>query len=96
MAHVSERGWSGLPDGDWIPKAVEAGFVLVTGDRNEATRRYTADDLRRMRARVILLGRFFDHLGVWDKAKWWVTRIERVAAARRKPRKWKRGADGQT
>lgn len=76
MAHIRQRGWSGLPDNQWIPKANEQGFVIVTGDRNETTRGYATADLKAMGARVILLGQFWDHLGRWERAKWLVNHIE--------------------
>ena len=76
MAHLSQRGWSGLPDRQWIAQATQSGFVIITGDRNERTRGYTVDALKAMGARVILLGRFWDHLNRWERAKWLVQRIE--------------------
>ncbi|GIV10278.1 MAG: hypothetical protein KatS3mg019_2369 [Fimbriimonadales bacterium] len=78
MAHIRQRGWSGLPDKQWIPKATQQGFVIVTGDRNEATRGYTTADLKQMGARVILLGKFWDHLSRWERAKWLVNNIEAI------------------
>ncbi len=80
MAHVSQRGWSGLPDRDWIVQATQNDFVIITGDRNEKTRGYTVNDLKAIQARVILLGRFWDHLNRWQRAKWLVQRIERLVA----------------
>lgn len=80
MAHIRQRGWSGLPDSDWISKATEAGFVIITGDRNERTRGYTVADLKVMAARVILLGQFWDHLNRWERAKWLVKHVERLVA----------------
>lgn len=76
MAHIRQRGWSGLPDADWIPKATQAGFVIITGDRNERTRGYTVSDLKKMGARVILLGEFWDHLSRWERTKWLIKYIE--------------------
>jgi len=78
--HVLGRGWSGLEDRDWIPRAVRAGFCIVTGDRNDRTRGYTVADLRAMAARVILVGGFFDHLSRWERAKWLVNRAESIVA----------------
>ncbi|MCS7191149.1 MAG: DUF5615 family PIN-like protein [Fimbriimonadales bacterium] len=80
MAHIRQRGWSGLPDTQWIKTATEGGFVIVTGDRNERTRGYTVADLKAMGARVILLGQFWDHLNRWERAKWLVRHIERIIA----------------
>ncbi len=80
MVHIRERGWSGRPDKEWVPLAVQEGFVIVTGDRNDRTRGYTVADLKRMQARVVLVGPFMDHMRRWERAKWWVRRIEAVAA----------------
>lgn len=76
MHHVRAQHWSGMPDREWIPRAVKQGFVIVTADRNEQTRGYTSAALIELGARVILLGRFWDNLGAWEKAKWLVNRIE--------------------
>jgi hypothetical protein len=54
MAHINQRGWSGLPDRAWIAKATEGDFVIITGDRNEQTRGYTVEALKAIGARVIL------------------------------------------
>lgn len=78
MAHIRQRGWSGLPDAQWIQKATLGGFVIITGDRNERTRGYTVADLKERDARVILLGRFWDHLSRWERAKWLVRHIEQI------------------
>lgn len=67
-----------MPDKDWIPLAVQQGFVLVSGDRNATTRRFTVSDLKQMEARVLLFGSFWDHLGGWERAKWLVSRIEGI------------------
>ncbi|MCS6919473.1 MAG: DUF5615 family PIN-like protein [Fimbriimonadales bacterium] len=80
MAHLRQRGWSGLTDAQWIQTATQAGFVIVTGDRNERTRGYTIVELKAIGARVILLGQFWDHLGRWERAKWLVKSIERLVA----------------
>jgi hypothetical protein len=80
MQHIRKIGWSAQPDEFWIPKAVEQGFVIVTWDRNEKTRKYTVADLKRMNARVLLIGGFFDHLGRWEKAKWLVNGVEQIAS----------------
>src|SRR5438874_1754898 len=68
FTHSRPMSWSGMPDRDWIPRAIDLGFVIVTGDRNEKTRTYTIGDLKAMGARVILVGGFWDHMGRWDKA----------------------------
>ena len=80
MAHINQRGWSRLPDRAWIAKATEGDFVIITGDRNEQTRGYTVEALKAIGARVILLGRFWDHLNRWERAKWLVNQIERLVA----------------
>lgn len=80
MARINQRGWSGLPDRDWIAKATEGGFVIITGDRNERTRGYTVEALKVIKARVILLGQFWDHLNRWERAKWLVSHIERLVS----------------
>lgn len=80
MAHLSQRGWGGLPDRQWIAQASRSGFVIITGDRNEKTRGYTVNDLKQMGARVMLLGQFWDHLNGWERAKWLVQRIETLVA----------------
>ncbi|HTQ08586.1 MAG TPA: DUF5615 family PIN-like protein [Fimbriimonadaceae bacterium] len=78
MQHVRRIGWSGQPDTIWIPRAVQKGFVILTGDRNEKTRGYTAADLKQMNARVLLFCQFWDHMTGWERAKWLVARIERL------------------
>jgi hypothetical protein len=55
IRHVRDLSWSGKPDRVWIPLAVSAGFVIVTGDRNDKTREYTVEDLKALGARVILV-----------------------------------------
>ena len=80
MQHMRSIGWSGKPDHEWIPLAVRQQFIVITGDRNDRTRGYTVADLRALNARFLLLGGFFDHLGRWDKAKWLVSRIEKIVA----------------
>lgn len=60
--------------------ATNSGFVIITGDRNEITRGYTVGDLKGMGARVLLLGKFWDHLSRWERAKWLVQRIETLVA----------------
>jgi hypothetical protein len=80
MAHINQRGWSGVPDRKWMAQATQGSFVIITGDRNEQTRGYTVEALKAMGARVILLGRFWDHLNRWERAKWLVGHIERLVA----------------
>jgi hypothetical protein len=80
MAHINQRGWSGLPDRDWIAQATQNDFVIITGDRNERTRGYTVEALKAIGARVILLGRFWDHLNRWERAKWLIGHIEQLVA----------------
>lgn len=55
--------------------------MIVTGDRNERTRGYTTADLKRLGARVILLGQFWDRLSRWERTKCLVLHIEKLAAA---------------
>ncbi len=78
LSHTRLLKFSGLPDKDWIPLAVAAGFIIVTGDRNDKTREFTVQDLKDMGARVILVGPFWDHQNRWAKAKWLVAAIERI------------------
>jgi hypothetical protein len=78
MQHMRKIGWSGRPDPEWIPLAVQQGFVIISGDRNDKTRGYTVADLKAMHARVLLVGEFFDHMSGWDKAKWLVAQVERL------------------
>jgi len=78
IKHTRKMTWNGMPDKVWIPLACQAGFVIVTGDRNDRTREYTVEDLKRMGARVILVGPFWDHMTGWQKAKWLVLSIERI------------------
>lgn len=84
LQHILTLGWSGTPDHECIPRAVNAGFCIVTGDRNATTRGYTVADLKTMRARVLLLGPFFDHLNRWQRAKWLVARFEALIDSARK------------
>jgi hypothetical protein len=78
IVHTRQVGWSGKQDKVWIPLAIGAGFIIVTGDRNERTRGYTVEDLKTMGARVILVGPFWDHMNAWDRAKWLVASIEDI------------------
>lgn len=78
ILHARKSGFGSVHDKIWIPLAVKAGFVLITGDRNDKTREFTVEDLKRMDARVILVGGWWDHLNGWDKAKWLVEAIERI------------------
>ncbi len=78
LAHLRQLGWSGQADIVWIPRAVQSGFVIVTGDRNERTRGYTVADLHQMGAKVILLSPFWDHSNRWERAKWLVSRLEQI------------------
>lgn len=80
IVHTRKAGFNSTQDRVWIPQAVRSGFVIITGDRNEKTREYTVADLKAMRAKVILVGPFWDHLGAWDKAKWLVGAIEDIHA----------------
>lgn len=63
-----------------MPLAIEGGFVIVTGDRNDKTRGYTVQDLKQMGARVIFVSGFWDHLDRWEKAKRLVQSIEHIYA----------------
>ena len=78
LIHVRQRGWSSKPDAVWMPQAVGEGFVIVTADRNARTREITVEEFRRMGARVLLVGSFWDHRGRWAQAKWLVARLERL------------------
>jgi hypothetical protein len=78
LHHVRSAGWSGTPDKDWIPLAINAGFIIVSGDRNDTTREFTVADLKLMNAQVILIGRFWDNLSRWERAKWLVATIDRI------------------
>jgi len=40
-----------------------------------------SDDFRTMGARVILLGSFWDHLKIWERTKWLVSRWDRLYGA---------------
>src|ERR1044072_4850038 len=81
--HIHKLGWSGDEDAVWIPRAVQAGFCIVTWDRNEKTRGYTVVDLKAMNERVVLVGSFFDHLDRWQRAKWLVARMETLVVVAR-------------
>ena len=61
-----------------MTQAVAEGFVIVTADRNERTREITVEEFRRMGARVLLFGSFWNHRGRWAQAKWLVARLERL------------------
>ena len=78
MDHVRSRGWNGTEDTVWILLAVDSGSVIITADRNEVTRRMTVADLKRLGATVILVGPFWDHIDVWQRARWLVNSIERI------------------
>lgn len=78
LVHVSRFRLTGQPDLNWMPWAINGGFVIVTSDRNDATRGITVTDFKTLGARVILVGPFFDHANRWDRAKWLVNRIERL------------------
>jgi hypothetical protein len=79
IQHTRRMKWSGRPDTEWMPMAIKAGFVIVSGDRNERTRGYTIADLKQMGAIVILLGGWWDHTDRWARAKWLVSRFEHLA-----------------
>lgn len=78
IQHTRRMTWSGMHDVDWIPLAIEGGFIIVTGDRNDKTRGYTIHDLKTMGARIVLVGAFWANWGRWDKAKWLVGSIDKI------------------
>lgn len=80
IVHTRQMSWSGKQDKIWIPFAVNAGFVIVSADRNDKTREYTVNDLKLLGARVILVDSFWDHWGRWEKAQWLVGAIEVIHA----------------
>jgi hypothetical protein len=80
MHHTRSVGWSGRADSFWIPLAVRSRFVIVSADRNEKTRGYTVTDLKSMNARLPMVSEFWDHMRVWEKAKWLVASIEDIVA----------------
>jgi len=77
--HVRKLRWNGKSDLEWMTLAIEAGFIILTGDRNERTRGLAAADFKRMNARVLFLGPFWDSLPIWEKAKWLVQRRDSIA-----------------
>ncbi|MDX2064630.1 MAG: DUF5615 family PIN-like protein [Fimbriimonadaceae bacterium] len=81
LQHLRKLGWSGKPDADWIPRAIENGWVIVTADRNDATRGFAVAQLKALGVRMVWLGPFWDHLGRWEKAKWLVNHVEPIADA---------------
>lgn len=78
LTHTRKTGWSGMRDREWIPLAIRANFVIVTGDRNDRTREYTVEDLKGLGAQIIFVGPFWDHLNRWEKAKWLCASIDRI------------------
>src|SRR5579872_4200922 len=77
LQHLRKLKWSNTPDLEWMPRAVQAGFAIVTADRNDRTRGLASEDLKLLGARVMLLGPFWDNLTIWDKTKWLVARWDR-------------------
>ncbi len=80
VQHVRKLKWNGKPDIEWMTLAVNAGFGIISADRNDRTRGLAAEDLKKLGARVLLLGGFWDDLRIWEKAKWLVAKWERIAA----------------
>ena len=81
FSHYRSGSWRpsrAAPNVTWMPQAVGEEFVIVTADRNERTREITVEEFRRMGARVLLVGSFWDHRGRWAQAKWLVARLERL------------------
>lgn len=81
IQHTRKTGWNRTEDSVWMPIAVSAGFAIITSDRNERTSKMTAEGFRAMNAKVVLLGPFWDHLLIWDKTKWLVSRLDRIHAS---------------
>ena len=76
MKHVRDMNLAGEPDHEWIPIISERGFILISSDRNDATRGLTVQDMKVIGARAILIGSHFDHMTGWQRAKWLVNSIE--------------------
>jgi|SRR5579862_243977 len=81
LQHTRKLGWNGMDDLKWMPLAIKAGFPIVSADRNDLTRGLSAGDLKQLGARVMLLGPFWDRLGIWEKTKWLVAKWDRLQAA---------------
>lgn len=78
VQHVRKLRWNGKPDHEWMTMAITAGFAIITADRNERTRGLTAADLTNMGAKVLMLGRFWNDLSIWEQSKWLVANWDRV------------------
>lgn len=78
LYHTRDFQWSGVDDVDWMPVAIQRGFLIVSADRNDQTRGFTVPDMKAMRARVILVGGFWDRFNRWEKAKWLVATADRI------------------
>jgi hypothetical protein len=73
LQHTRKVGWNGKPDSEWIQLAARNGWVICSADRNDRTRQLTVADLKRMGVRLVLIGAFWDHLGIWEKTCWLVS-----------------------
>jgi hypothetical protein len=80
VQHTRKLGWNGMEDLDWIKLSIKAGFLIISADRNARTRGLSADELKSLGARVLLLGPFWDALNIWEKTKWLVSRWDRLHA----------------
>ena len=78
VQHVRKLGWNSTPDIQWMTLAIQRGFGIVSADRNDRTRGLAAQDLKKLGACVLLLGSFWDHLSIWEKAKWLVAKWELI------------------
>jgi hypothetical protein len=79
IAHVRNLGLSGVPEATFLEQVTREGWVFVTYDRDPNTRGHTIAQRKSFGVKEILLGRFFDHMNGWERAKWLVNNIESIA-----------------
>ncbi|CAN1559739.1 PIN_Mut7-C-like domain containing protein [Fimbriimonadaceae bacterium] len=80
IQHLRKLGWQGMADHVWIPQAIEMGWIIVTADRNEVTRRLSSKTIKDAEGRIIFLGQFWNSLESWEMTKWLVANYDRIHA----------------
>lgn len=67
---LREYDGQGRPDEEWLPKAIQQGFVCLTCDRKMLIQHSTALIFSQANARVIFIGNHFANGKIWDQAIW--------------------------
>lgn len=81
LKSASESGMSGMADDRWIARIKELGWIAISSDRNDATRGITARQMAEAGITYLMLGRFFDHLSIWEKTKWFTAHWDKIYTA---------------